>query len=48
MNATSKLSADYVSDVLDEIALEGLDGITIEGNFYLEIRTLKNLCTKFL
>lgn len=26
-----ELNSDYVSDILEEIALEGLDGITLQG-----------------
>lgn len=31
MNCDSRNNPDYISDILDEIALEGLDGITLEG-----------------
>lgn len=31
-------SPDYVSAVLDEIALEGLDGIAHEGNYEIDVK----------
>lgn len=31
MSELPEPNPDYVGDILDEIALEGLDGITVEG-----------------
>lgn len=33
----SSRSLDYTATILDEIALEGLDGITLQGKYHLLI-----------
>lgn len=42
MNNTNNLLSPLPREILDEIGLEGLDGITLEGNFVIYL-ILKNL-----